>query len=147
MRVRLKRAAVETALARRNWTKSALARVTGLHRTHLSDLLAGRTSPGPRTRERLLEILGGEFDDYFEIVGGRDDVSDEERLLRLLDYLSCRQGPEVEAGRKRLAQMLATLRGRGWLSASDRTWLAEEWHAFQAAQAADSPRGPGRHCS
>ncbi len=77
MRVRLKRAAVETALARRNWTKSALARVTGLHRTHLSDLLAGWTSPGPRTRERLLEILGGEFDDYFEIVGGRDDVSDE----------------------------------------------------------------------
>jgi transcriptional regulator with XRE-family HTH domain len=134
MKVRLKRAALEAALARRNWTKSALARLAGLHRTHLSDLLAGRTSPGPRTRKRLLEALGGGFDDYFEVVGGHDDVSEEERILQLLEYLTGRHGHEVEAGRKRLLEMLETLRGRGWLNASDRTWLAGEWHAFRAVR-------------
>jgi len=67
MRVRIKRAAVEKALVRRNWTKTALARLAKLHRTHLSDVLAGRTNPGPRTRTRLLEALGGQFDDFFEI--------------------------------------------------------------------------------
>ncbi len=66
MRVRLKAEAVEAILARRNMTKTALARAAGLHRTHLSDLLTGRTSPGPRTRQRLLDALGGEWDDLFE---------------------------------------------------------------------------------
>ena len=47
MRVRLKRAAVEIVLVRRNLTKTALALHAGLHRTHLSDLLAGRAAPGP----------------------------------------------------------------------------------------------------
>lgn len=134
MRVRLKRTAVEAALLRRNWTKTALARLAGLHRTHLSDLLAGRTSPGPRTRSRLLEILGGEFEDYFEIVGGRDRVSDEERILQLLEYLRGRHGQEVEVGRRRLREMLDLLRARGWLGASDRAWLAGEWDAFRTAR-------------
>ncbi len=67
VRVRLKAAALEAALARRNLTKTAFARLAGLHRTHLSDLLAGRTNPGPRTRRRLLATLNAEFDDLFEI--------------------------------------------------------------------------------
>lgn len=75
MRVRLKRAAIEAALMRRNWTKTSLAHLAGLHRTHLSDLLSGRTNPGPRTRQRILEILGGEFEDFFEIVRDRGDHS------------------------------------------------------------------------
>ncbi len=140
MRVRLKRAAVEAALLRRNWTKTALARLAGLHRTHLSDLLAGRTSPGPRTRQRLLEILGGEFDDFFEIVRGRGQMSDEERILALLEHLSTREGDEVAAGRRRLVQMLETLRGRGWLAASERSWLDKEWRAFQTAPQGASVR-------
>ncbi|HEV2438836.1 MAG TPA: helix-turn-helix transcriptional regulator [bacterium] len=72
VRVRLKRGAVEAALARHNLTKTALARAAGLHRTHLSDLLAGRATPGPRTRARLLGILGGTFDEFFEIIPGPD---------------------------------------------------------------------------
>ncbi len=66
-RVRLKRTALEDALARRNLTKTAFAREIGLHRTHLSDLLAGRTYPGPKTRQRLLDVLGGDFDAWFQI--------------------------------------------------------------------------------
>ncbi len=73
VRVRLKAAALEAALARRNLTKTAFAQLAGLHRTHLSDLLAGRTNPGPRTRRRLLEALNAEFDDLFD-VGGRPEV-------------------------------------------------------------------------
>ncbi len=77
MRVRVKRAAIEMALVRRNWTKTALAGLAGLHRTHLSDLLSGRTSPGPRTRQRILDLLGGEFDDFFEIIRGRGQMPEE----------------------------------------------------------------------
>lgn len=52
MRVRLRQATLEAAIARRNLTKTALAQKMGMHRTHLSDLLAGRTHPGPKTRQR-----------------------------------------------------------------------------------------------
>jgi transcriptional regulator with XRE-family HTH domain len=68
MRVRLRQAALEAAIARRNLTKTELARRMGMHRTHLSDILAGRTHPGPKTRQRLLDALGGTFDEFFEIV-------------------------------------------------------------------------------
>ncbi len=70
VRVRLKTAALEAALARRNLTKTEFARLARLHRTHLSDLLAGRTRPGPHTRQRLLEALSAKFDDLFEVSGG-----------------------------------------------------------------------------
>ncbi len=68
LRVRLKARAFEEALARRNMTKAAFARQTGLNRTHLSDLLAGRTVPGARTQQRILNALGGTFEQFFEIV-------------------------------------------------------------------------------
>ncbi|HKX19813.1 MAG TPA: helix-turn-helix transcriptional regulator [bacterium] len=70
MKVRLRQAALEAAIARRNITKTALAQEMGMHRTHLSDVLAGRTLPGPKTRQRLLDALGGTFDEFFEIVDG-----------------------------------------------------------------------------
>lgn len=76
MRVYLKAPAVESALARRNLTKTAFARLCGLNRTHLSDLLAGRTRPGPQTRRRLLEVLSGEFDDYFETDEGEAQLDE-----------------------------------------------------------------------
>lgn len=82
MRVRLKKAALEAVIARRNLTKTALAKRMGMHRTHLSDLLAGRTHPGPKTRERLLEALGGSFDEFFEIVEPR-----RRRRGRLRDFV------------------------------------------------------------
>lgn len=82
MRVRLRQSALEAAIARRNLTKTALARKMGMHRTHLSDLLAGRTYPGPKSRQRLLDALGGTFDEFFEIVeGGR------RRRVRLRDLV------------------------------------------------------------
>ena len=79
MRIRAKRAALEAAIARRGLMKSALARAVGLHRTHLSDVLAGRVSPGPKMRQRLLAALGGTFDDFFEMV---EPVRRRRRRLR-----------------------------------------------------------------
>ena len=80
MRVRLKHGTLEAAIARRNLTKTALAQRMGMHRTHLSDILAGRTHPGPKTRQRLLDALGGTFDEFFEIVDGS-----QRRRARLRD--------------------------------------------------------------
>ena len=68
IRVLLRRAAVETRLARLNWTKSELAARAGISRGHLSDLLAGRKRPRPELRERLLDTFGAAFDDLFQIV-------------------------------------------------------------------------------
>ena len=82
MRVRLRQAALEAAIARRNLTKSALAQKMGMHRTHLSDLLSGRTHPGPKTRQRVLDALGGTFDEFFEIVD-----ADRRRRARLRDLV------------------------------------------------------------
>ncbi len=145
MRVRLKRAAVEMAILRRNLTKTALARLTGLHRTHLSDLLAGRTAPGPQTRQRLLDVLGGEFDDYFEITRERERSPDEERIERLLEtrYLGT---PDDPAGpRARLLRLRDTLRAGHALAAEDRIWLGVEWKAAKAGRRAGfAPRGPRR---
>ncbi len=85
MRVRLKAKAVEAILVRRNMTKTALARTAGLHRTHLADLLTGRTSPGPRTRQRLLDALGGDWDDLFEarqVRPAHSDIADARSASR-----------------------------------------------------------------
>jgi transcriptional regulator with XRE-family HTH domain len=67
-RVRLKRSTIDVKLARYNWTRTHLARLLGVHRSYLSDLLAGRKYVGPTRRQRLLEILGATFDDLFEII-------------------------------------------------------------------------------
>src|SRR2546430_6570311 len=63
VRVVLRRAAVETRLARLNWTKSELAARAGISRGHLSDLLAGRKRPRPELRERLLNTFDATFDE------------------------------------------------------------------------------------
>jgi transcriptional regulator with XRE-family HTH domain len=146
MRVRLKRAAIEAVIVRRNLTKTALARSVGLHRTHLSDLLAGRTAPGPRTRQRLLDVLGGTFDDYFEIVATRGRVSDAERVQFLLGRGSTTGEDEAAATRDRLSRMRDVLQVGLALAPEDRVWLDVEWKAAQGARRAsrDARRSPRR---
>jgi len=134
MRVRLKRAAVEIVLVRRNLTKTALALHAGLHRTHLSDLLAGRTAPGPQTRRRLLEILGGEFDDYFEIEERRGRASDEERVLAALEFRRGQAGAAAAEALRRLVSLCGALRAGVRLDAADRVWIESEWKHAQAGR-------------
>lgn len=71
VRVRLRRNALEAQLVRRNWTRAHLAHLVGIHRSYLSDVLAGRRYVGPTLRQRLLETLGATFDDFFEIIAVR----------------------------------------------------------------------------
>jgi transcriptional regulator with XRE-family HTH domain len=129
MRVRLKRGAVEMVILRRNLTKTALARLAGLHRTHLSDLLAGRTAPGPQTRQRLLDVLGGAFDDYFEVVRVRGRVSDAERVQQLLGAGRGRVENDASGTRDRLLRMRDTLQIGLPLAPEDRVWLDVEWRS------------------
>ena len=132
MQVRVKRGANEVDNLRRNLTKTALARLAGLHRTHLSDLLAGRAAPGPRTRQRLLDALGGGFDDYFEIVRERDRTADEERIGRLLASRYAGSGGEPAGARARLLRMREALSAGLALPPEDRVWLDLEWKAERA---------------
>jgi len=134
MRVRLKRAAVEIVLVRRNLTKTALALHAGLHRTHLSDLLAGRAAPGPQTRRRMLETLGGEFDDYFEIEDRRGRASDGERVLAALEFRRGQTGAAAAAALGRLTALRDALRAGTRLPAADRVWIESEWKHAQAAR-------------
>lgn len=134
MRVRLKRAAVELAILRRNLTKTALARLAGLHRTHLSDLLAGRTAPGPQTRQRLLDVLGGTFDDYFEVMRVRGRVSDAERVQQLLGAGRGQMESDPARTRDRLMRMRDTLQIGLPLAPEDRVWLDVEWKSTSAGK-------------
>ena len=145
MRVRLKRAAVEIVLVRRNLTKTALALHAGLHRTHLSDLLAGRATPGPQTRCRLLEILGGEFDDYFEIEERRGPASDEDRVLAALEFRRGQAGAAAAEAAGRLASLRDALRAGTRLDPADRVWVESQWKSIQAARRAGAAgRGASR---
>ena len=79
VRVRLRRSAVEMQLTRRNWTRAQFARLVGVHRSYLSDLLAGRKYVGPALRQRLLETLSATFDDLFEIIPARASLPPGQR--------------------------------------------------------------------
>jgi len=127
MQVRLKREVVEMAILRRNLTKTALARLAGLHRTHLSDLLAGRTAPGPQTRQRILDVLGGVFDDYFEVMRVRGRVPDAERVQQLLGASRSLVGNEPVGTQDRLLRMRDTLQIGLPLAPEDRVWLDVAW--------------------
>jgi transcriptional regulator with XRE-family HTH domain len=134
MQVRLKRGAVEMTILRRNLTKTALARLAGLHRTHLSDLLAGRTAPGPQTRQRLLDVLGGTFDDYFEVIRMRGRVSDTERVQQLLGASRGQAESDPAGTRDRLLRMRDTLQIGLPLAPEDRVWLDVEWKSTRAGR-------------
>ena len=68
MRVRLKQQTLVDYLAKSKLTQNHWAIKLGLSRGHLSDLANGKHPfPSPKTREKLLEGLGLQFDDLFEI--------------------------------------------------------------------------------
>lgn len=58
VRIRARRAAKESAIVRRNLTKTALPREIGYNPTHVSGLLASRITPSPKMQRRLLDAPG-----------------------------------------------------------------------------------------
>ena len=76
-RVILKAAAVWELLDLLDISQNELARLAGISPSHLSQLMNGKSSPSPRVRRRLMEVLGvDDFHRLFLIVpvdGGKGD--------------------------------------------------------------------------
>jgi putative ABC transport system permease protein len=82
VRIRLRDDELRKALARSGRSQNAWALALGLDSGHLSKLVNGqRRYPGELTRRKLLEGLGLEFEELFEVVGGpRRAISPPSRL-------------------------------------------------------------------
>jgi len=76
MKVRLKIDRFAQELARKNISMNHWATKLGLRSGHLSQLLNGkRRHPDPKTRQKIQDGLGLQFEDLFEIVLRNEDNS------------------------------------------------------------------------
>ncbi|HEX7123400.1 MAG TPA: helix-turn-helix domain-containing protein, partial [Gemmatimonadaceae bacterium] len=93
MRVRLRHDHLQLLLAKSRLTQNRWALKLGFSRGHWSDLVNGRHPyPSPKTRERLLEILGVPFEELFVIEPGATSWSDVDVRAALADrYLIDRE--------------------------------------------------------
>ncbi len=64
-RVLLKAAAVWELLDQLDLSQNKLARRAGISPSHLSQVMNGKSSPSPRVRRRLMEVLG--VDDFHRL--------------------------------------------------------------------------------
>lgn len=71
MRVAVRASRLRRLLVGRNWTQSELARLLEVNRSTISLWIAGRRSPSPAARARLLALLGLQFADVFRVVEDR----------------------------------------------------------------------------
>lgn len=79
-RVILNAAAVWELLDRLDMSQNQLARLAGISPSHLSQLMNGKSSPSPRVRRRLMEVLGvDDFRRLFLIVPVNDGGGAAER--------------------------------------------------------------------
>lgn len=67
IRVLIRRASVQTHLARKSKTQNWLAYRLGISSGYMSQLMSGIRCPSPKLRTKMLDRMGGEFDDWFEI--------------------------------------------------------------------------------
>jgi len=68
--VQVKQKEFETAVARKNITYLKLADKLNINRIYLSNIKNGKLTafkPSGKLREKILKVLGVEFDDIFEI--------------------------------------------------------------------------------
>ena len=74
LRTKLNRRAFEIAITKRNISQNHAAQKIGVSKTHLSQLVTGKKSPSPATRQRILDYFqGSTFDDFFVIEVSDDD--------------------------------------------------------------------------
>jgi transcriptional regulator with XRE-family HTH domain len=69
MHVRIKGRALKTLMLRRNLSRQGLADLTGVSPSLVSLWFGGHRSPSATVRQRLLAVLGVEFDTIFVIRG------------------------------------------------------------------------------
>jgi len=75
VKVRVNQDAVQIAIAKRNMSQNMLAIRAGISSGYISQLMCGTRYPSPRVRQKLLDVLGMDFDDVFIIERDESEVS------------------------------------------------------------------------
>lgn len=74
--VQIREKEFEEAVARKNLTMTALAERLEINRVYLSNIKNSRLGsfrPSAKLRERILEVLGVQFDDVFKIINHKNE--------------------------------------------------------------------------
>ena len=74
LKVKLNSSAVQRAMAKRNMSQNMLAMRVGISSGYISQLMCGTRCPSPMVRQRILDVLGLDFDDVFVIEEDRNEV-------------------------------------------------------------------------
>jgi len=75
VRVRVNQDAVQVAMAKRNISQNMLAIRAGISSGYISQLMCGTRCPSPKVRQKILDVLGMDFDDVFIIERDEREVS------------------------------------------------------------------------
>jgi len=75
VRVRVNQDAVQVAMAKRNMSQNMLAIRAGISSGYISQIICGTRYPSPRVRQKILDILGMDFDDVFIIERDERELS------------------------------------------------------------------------
>jgi transcriptional regulator with XRE-family HTH domain len=67
IKVRINQDAMQIAIAKRNMSQNMLAIRAGISSGYISQLMCGTRYPSPRVRQKILDVLGMDFDDVFII--------------------------------------------------------------------------------
>ena len=75
IKVRVNQDAVHVAIAKRNMSQNMLAIRAGISSGYISQLMCGARYPSPKVRQKILDVLGMDFDDVFLIERDEHEVS------------------------------------------------------------------------
>jgi transcriptional regulator with XRE-family HTH domain len=75
IKVRVNQDAVQVAIAKRNMSQNMLAIRAGISSGYISQLMVGTRYPSPRVRQKILDVLGMDFDDVFIIERDERELS------------------------------------------------------------------------
>lgn len=75
LRVRVNQDAVQVAMAKRNMSQNMLAIRAGISSGYISQIMCGTRYPSPKVRQKILDVLGMDFDEVFIIEREESEVS------------------------------------------------------------------------
>ena len=75
IKVRVNQDAVQIAMAKRNMSQNMLAIRAGISSGYISQLMCGTRYPSPRVRQKILDVLGLDFDEVLIIERDERELS------------------------------------------------------------------------
>jgi transcriptional regulator with XRE-family HTH domain len=75
IKVRVNQDVVQIAMAKRNMSQNMLAIRAGISSGYISQLMCGTRYPSPRIRQKILDVLGMDFDEVFVIERDERELS------------------------------------------------------------------------